>query len=142
MQKVPTQWGATDQHAFIVSVNCFRSIDRYGVHITPGSNPAGYFAYHLEVQRGAHSRRCRTVIAQVGGTIVIGGTFTQIRGHPDQETPRGRVAAFDAVTGRVSTTFNPVFNGQVEQFLASGDGSSVLVGEFTTMNGADARATQ
>ena len=47
-------------------------------------------------------------VAQVGNTLVMGGTFTKIGGvsHP-------YLAAINATTGAVSTTFNAVPNGQV-----------------------------
>ena len=48
-------------------------------------------------------------IAQVGNTIVIGGTFTSIQ-SPVAGSPvltRNRIAAFDATTGAISTSFAP-----------------------------------
>ena len=44
--------------------------------------------------------------AQVGNTIVIGGTFTSVGG-----LSRVHLAAFNATTGAISTTFAPAVTG-------------------------------
>ncbi len=80
-------------------------------------------------------------IAQVGNTIVIGGTFTQIQ-SPAAGSPvltRNRIAAFDATTGAISTTFAPSMSGEVNAIVPAGDGTSVFVGgQFTTISGVSA----
>jgi hypothetical protein len=69
-------------------------------------------------------------IAQVGTTMIIGGTFTQVAGQP-----RGYVAAFNKTTG-VLTSFAPALNGYVNQVLPGPNDHSVYVaGAFTTVNG-------
>ena len=77
-------------------------------------------------------------IAQVGNQIVIGGTFTSVQ-SPAPGSPvltRNRVAAFDATTGAISTTFAPSMNGEVTAVIPSGDGTSVFVGgKFTSIGG-------
>ena len=52
-------------------------------------------------------------VAQVGNTMVAGGTFTQVA-DPMNGTPytRQNLVAFDATTGLVSQTFNPTVDGQ------------------------------
>ena len=80
-------------------------------------------------------------IAQVGSTIVIGGTFTQIQ-SPTAGSPvliRNRIAAFDATTGAISTTFAPSMSGEVTAIIPAGDGTSVFVGgKFTTIDAVKA----
>ena len=71
-------------------------------------------------------------ISQVGNTIIIGGTFTSVGGQP-----RNHIAAFNATTGALSTTFVPQFNGS--EIIASVPGpfsNSVFIGgDFSTVNG-------
>ncbi|MGA8247953.1 MAG: PKD domain-containing protein [Nocardioides sp.] len=70
-------------------------------------------------------------VAQVGNTLVIGGSFTKIGGvsHP-------YLAAINATTGALSTTFNAVPNDQVYSVMPGPDGHSVYVGgAFTQVNG-------
>jgi PKD repeat protein len=68
-------------------------------------------------------------ITQVGNTIVVGGQFSQVQNfNTSAIIPRNNVFAFDATTGRVSTTFNPSPNGTVFKVQAAMDGTSVYVG--------------
>ena len=81
-------------------------------------------------------------IAQVGSTIVIGGTFTQLQqntaGSPVITQPY--IAAFDATTGTISATFHPTLDNSVQAIIPSGDGQSVYVaGYFNTVNGVTTR---
>jgi hypothetical protein len=80
-------------------------------------------------------------IAKVGGTIVVGGTFTQVQHSTGGTTyARNSIMAFDEATGAVSTTFQPVLNGIVNGLATAPDGQSVYVGgAFTTVNGANQR---
>ena len=49
---------------------------------------------------------------------------------------RTNLAAFDATTGQVSDSFNPVVNAPVQKVLAAPDGTSIFVGGgFTQLNG-------
>ncbi len=76
-------------------------------------------------------------MTQVGNTIVVGGTFTQVRNFNTATTlTRTGVLAFDADTGRVSTAFAPQLDGTVWKVQAAADGKSVYVGGgFTSVNG-------
>ena len=81
-------------------------------------------------------------IAQVGSTVVIGGTFTQLQqntaGSPVIAQPY--IAAFDATTGVISATFHPTLDSSVQAIIPSGDGQSVYVGGyFNTVNGVTTR---
>ena len=68
-------------------------------------------------------------ITQVGNTIVVGGEFSQVRNFNTSSTmTRNNVFAFDATTGKVSTTFNPSPNSTVYKVQAAADGTSVYVG--------------
>ena len=76
-------------------------------------------------------------ITQVGGTVVLGGSFTeveQVAGGPD--LARGRIVAIDAVTGRISAKFAPMLNGEVHALAPGPTSGTVLVGgAFTTVAG-------
>ena len=74
-------------------------------------------------------------VAQVGNTLVMGGTFTSIGGvsHP-------YIAAFNATTGVVSTTFKASADGQVYSVLPGPNDHTVYVGgSFTHVNGQAAQ---
>ena len=83
--------------------------------------------------------------AQVGTLVVAGGSFTRVTDETTGATSaRSSVVAFDAVTGRVSTTFRPTFasadrNAYVTSVLPGPTAGTVYVGgRFTTVNGAAA----
>ncbi|MCB0907395.1 MAG: hypothetical protein KDB63_09795 [Nocardioidaceae bacterium] len=78
-------------------------------------------------------------VAQVGNTIVLGGTFSSVtKGGTTYN--RSRLVAFDATTGAVRTGFNPTTDGQVTSLAAAADGTSIYVGgAFNTVNGATHR---
>lgn len=76
--------------------------------------------------------------AQVGTTMVAGGTFTQVQNTALTTTyARSKIVAFDATTGAISTAFAPTLNGEVDALLAGPVAGTVYVGgQFTTLNGA------
>jgi trimeric autotransporter adhesin len=77
-------------------------------------------------------------VAYRGGTIYIGGSFTQVRNCGGDPTPvtRNRLAAFDAATG-VLSPWNPSANGVVRAIKVSPDGTRVYVGgDFIAVGGA------
>jgi hypothetical protein len=70
-------------------------------------------------------------VAYLGGTVYIGGSFTTVNGQP-----RNRLAAFNAATGTLSTTWNPGANGVVHALKVSPAGTRVYVGgDFTRVAG-------
>ena len=79
-------------------------------------------------------------IAVAAGKAYAGGRFTSVR-PPGAAAGTGEVgqaylAAFDASTGALVSSFNPVLNGQVYAVAATADGSRIFVGgDFTTVNG-------
>jgi hypothetical protein len=76
-------------------------------------------------------------IAQVGGRMVAGGTFTQVRKGGGAILARSNIFAFDPTTGAIDTAFAPSLNGAVNALEPASDGQSVFVGgAFTSVNGA------
>ena len=66
---------------------------------------------------------------QVGSRLFVGGSFTSVDG-----TPRVRLAALDAATGRLDTSFRADVDGDVRS-LAS-DGRTLFIGgKFTQVDG-------
>ncbi len=76
-------------------------------------------------------------IAQVGSTMVVGGTFTNVTSPGGgSAVSRRYVFAFDAATGQVSSSFAPSVNGEVDAVLPGPTAGTVyLTGSFTTVNG-------
>ena len=72
---------------------------------------------------------------QIGSTVYIGGSFTEIR-RPDGTTvTRNRLAAINVSTGDV-TSWNPDANGTVLALAKSSDGSRIFAGgDFTVIKG-------
>lgn len=79
-------------------------------------------------------------IAQVGDTVILGGSFTQVSNAQGTETfARRNLVAFDAATGQIRP-FNPSPDGQVTTVIAAADGRSVYIGgSFNTVNGETRR---
>jgi hypothetical protein len=76
-------------------------------------------------------------IVQVGGKMIVGGTFTQVRRGGGAILTRNRIFAFDPATGNIDTAFVPSLNGNVNALEPASDGQSVFVGgAFTSVNGA------
>jgi len=76
-------------------------------------------------------------IVQVGGKMIAGGTFTQVRRGGGPILTRNNIFAFDPTTGNIDTAFVPTVNGEVRALEAASDGQSVFVGgAFTSVNGA------
>lgn len=70
-------------------------------------------------------------IAQVGNLIVIGGAFTSVGGQP-----RNHIAAFNATTGALSTTFLPSIDGTVYSVIPGPTAGTVFAGgDFSQVNG-------
>ncbi len=76
-------------------------------------------------------------ITKVGNTIVVGGKFTQVQNYNTSAVlTRNNVFAFDATTGKISTTFAPEPTNTVYKVQEAADGKSVYVaGRFTSAGG-------
>ncbi|MEU4396662.1 LamG-like jellyroll fold domain-containing protein [Kribbella sp. NPDC023855] len=79
-------------------------------------------------------------LAVAAGKAYAGGRFTSVRPPGSalgtNEVGQAYLAAFDATTGELVASFNPVLDGQVYAVAASPDGSRIFVGgDFTTVNG-------
>jgi hypothetical protein len=79
-------------------------------------------------------------VAYANGTVYVGGRFTSVRppgaAAGTNETPRTYLAAFDASSGQLITSFNHTFDNLVWEIAASPDGSRIYVGgDFTTVDG-------
>lgn len=74
-------------------------------------------------------------VATVGGTTVVGGSFTRVRPRGGTAVTRTNILAFDA-SGRISTTFTPDIATRVWDVVPAGDGVSVFVGgQFSAVDG-------
>ena len=74
-------------------------------------------------------------IVRSGGTIYLGGAFTQVISHDGQIVARNHLAAFDAQTGEV-TAWNPGADNTVRALALSADGGTVYAGgSFRTVGG-------
>lgn len=71
-----------------------------------------------------------------GDRVYIAGAFNRVINPDTGETvPRLRVAAFDAVTGDLITSFQPAVDGVVRAIDVAADGTVYLGGSFQTVNG-------
>jgi trimeric autotransporter adhesin len=77
-------------------------------------------------------------IVRSGGTIYLGGAFTQVMGHDGRIVPRNHLAAFDAQTGDV-TAWNPGADSTVYALALSPDGRTVYGGGTFRNVGGKAR---
>ena len=77
-------------------------------------------------------------IIQMGDTVIVGGTFTQVRRVNNQTIlDRPYVFAYDVDTGAIDQNFVPQLNNYVEALAPGPGGQSVFMGgNFTTVNGA------
>ena len=78
-------------------------------------------------------------IIKIGGTVYVGGSFTQVK-EPGGGRPtltRNRLFAYDAATGAIDPDFAPNLNkGEASALLAAPDGQSLYVGgNFSEING-------
>ena len=79
-------------------------------------------------------------LAVANGVVFLGGEFTSVRPPGSAlgtgEVQRNRIAAFNASTGALITSFNYSMNGTVHTLSASPDGTTVYAGgDFTTVDG-------
>ena len=95
------------------------------VSATPGQTPA--------VNNGEVD-----AIVQVGNTVIVGGTFTQVTPVGGAATTRNYIMAFNVSTGALIPGFNPTLNGGVNELIPGPTSDSVYVGgAFTQLNGAN-----
>lgn len=74
-------------------------------------------------------------LVQIGSTMYVGGTFTDVQTPNGSTASRHFLFAFDATTGAISKSFKPALDGAVNALAT--DGTSLFVGgSFTTVNGA------
>lgn len=79
-------------------------------------------------------------VLTVGGTTYVGGEFTHAVAPDGTRVPRANLAAFDAATGALVTSFVADTNARVRGLATDGT-NLFVVGNFTTVNGsARARA--
>ena len=80
-------------------------------------------------------------VAQVGATMVVGGTFSHTDASPGAPLSTPYVMAFDATTGAVRTGFAPALDGIVYALLPGPTPGTVYVGGgFNTVRGTAAKS--
>ena len=78
-------------------------------------------------------------IAETGGRIFVGGTFTGAKATGGAIQTRDRILSYSKATG-VLDAWSPDFNGDVDSIVPSADGAWLYVGgAFTTVNGVSAK---
>jgi hypothetical protein len=77
-------------------------------------------------------------IAQVGDTVVVGGTFSAVAGEDGFQYERDYLLAFGATDGAIRR-FAPRLDGPVYALAAGPDGTVYAGGAFRTVNGATQR---
>src|SRR4051812_49399595 len=83
-------------------------------------------------------------VAYANGMVYLGGDFTSVRppgsAAGSGEVARNRIAAFNATTGALVTSFNPNLNGAVRALKVNPAGNTLYAGgDFTTV-GSTARS--
>ena len=77
--------------------------------------------------------------AQIGNTVYVGGNFTTAqRGSSASGSnlvTRTALAAFNATSGELVTSFAPVFDDQVKALVALPNGKLLAAGDFDVVNG-------
>jgi hypothetical protein len=77
--------------------------------------------------------------AQVGNSVVVGGTFAQVAPHGSTiGTGRYSIFAYDLGTGAI-TGFNPRLDGPVSALAAGPNGTVYVAGHFTHVDGTQQR---
>jgi hypothetical protein len=66
-------------------------------------------------------------VAQIGGTIYVGGSFTAV-GNGTPSIPRANLVAIDAASGQLVTAFDPHPDNAVNTLLVSADGTHLYAG--------------
>ncbi|MFC3501893.1 hypothetical protein ACFOOK_13095 [Micromonospora krabiensis] len=84
-----------------------------------------------------HARDGETrAFAQIGNTVYVGGTFTQIRQTAGSAwLTRPYLFAYDRGTGAISGSFLPALDGAVNTLVAGPGGTLIVGGAFKTVNG-------
>ncbi len=76
-------------------------------------------------------------LAQVGNTMFVGGKFQNVQnGAGGPKTSQPWLAAFDVQTGAWISSWRPVLDGAVWDMRAAPDGTLLVGGNFTSINGA------
>ncbi|MEJ7584233.1 MAG: hypothetical protein WKF43_09135 [Acidimicrobiales bacterium] len=79
-------------------------------------------------------------IAEVGSTVIVGGTFTRVRDHNSStEQTRNHVFAYDKISGLIDADFIPSVDDDVNDVEAGPGNTVYLGGAFLTVNGAASR---
>ncbi|MFC4058687.1 delta-60 repeat domain-containing protein [Planomonospora corallina] len=79
-------------------------------------------------------------IALVGGTVVVGGSFGEVRDAGSARVlERANIFAYDLATGRILPDFAPELDGPVNALAAGAGGTVYAGGAFAETGGAQAR---
>ena len=94
-------------------------------------------AYSTSARESWSANNTVYAIAVHGNTVYIGGHFTGLSNvYTGDFAARSHIAAFDATTGALITTFDPAIDADVRAIQVSADGSTIYVGgTFANVNG-------
>lgn len=76
-------------------------------------------------------------VAKIGNRIYVGGSFTTMKNWQGsaQIQTRPYLFAYDVASGQIDTGFNPVLNAPVMALAAAPDGTLIVGGQFSSVNG-------
>lgn len=75
--------------------------------------------------------------AQIGNVMYVGGNFLAVQKGATESYHQPYLAAFDATTGDWIPSFKPQLNNQVKALVARPDGTLLVGGQFTEVNGSN-----
>lgn len=100
-------------------------------------NPADYTPNIID--GGGVDHTAAYAVAQLGGTMYVGGTFALVQPQGGTAVARSNIVAFSATAPGTLSSFNPTIDGPVWAIATAGN-ALYVGGQFKTVNGVTRRA--